>query len=140
MENRVPSVSGFNAVWASYRILKDELYLRFCRFQLCKQRAQKAKNAENLTQSKLAEKLGIDTSSLGKLEFEINFTAAKILLKMSIVFDISPAELFNFGDKIKPDTAYNDKFDKIFELLLVCSKNEPDQVCNISDCVLKFKK
>lgn len=95
---------------------------------------------KNLTQSELAEKLGIETASLGRLECGINFVSARLLLKLCEVLETSPAQLFSLGKKLKIDSKLNDKLDKIFDLLFDCNNKQLDYIYKTLKLFLKTKK
>ncbi len=101
---------------------------------------KKQRIEKNLTQSELAEKLGIDTSSLGRMECGINFVSARMLLKISSALEINPAELFNFGNKINGNSVFSNKIEQILELLFECDEETLEYLYNILISALKMKK
>lgn len=101
---------------------------------------QQYRMQKNLTQSELAERLNIDISTLGKLECGMNFVSAKLLLKICSALEVAPAELLNFGNIIKINTAYDDVIENILELLLECDNEKLKHIYKIIIAVLEIKK
>jgi len=74
---------------ASYQLLQVGLNVRFYR------------NLENITQEELAERAGISSPSVSRLENPNNFSNTELItiLKIAIALGVSPAKFFEFRDK-----------------------------------------
>ena len=66
-------------------------------------RIQVIRKSKNLTQEELAEKIGIDTKSVSKIENGGSYPGAETLTAIIKVFDIAPYELFLFNSEIPYD-------------------------------------
>lgn len=60
-------------------------------------RIQKIRKLQNLTQEKLAEKIGLDTPNLSNIERGKRFVSAETLEKIVSALNITEKELFDFG-------------------------------------------
>lgn len=78
-----------------------------------------------LSQSKLAEKLGIATNTLSNIERGNAFMTSATLERISAIFNISYDELFNFGENFE-------KSDYVYENILSrlnLIKDNPQKLC-----------
>ena len=74
--------------------------------QLKKQLGKKIqliRKSRNLTQDELAEKIGIDTKSVSKIENGISYPEAETLSAIIGVLNVNPYELFLFKNEIPYD-------------------------------------
>ena len=83
----------------------------------------------NLTQSALAEVIGIETHNLNRIENGKSFPQAKTLVNLINYFEISPYELFvTPNDKIclivEMLQKHPTRIDDIFEILLALTKKK----------------
>lgn len=63
-------------------------------------RIQELRNLRSITQAHLAEQIGIDTTSLSKIETGRNYPSSDNLEKIAAVLKTTPCELYNFnGDE-----------------------------------------
>lgn len=60
-------------------------------------RIQEIRKSKNLTQEKLAEKIGLDTPNLSNIERGKRFVSAETLEKIAGALNISEKDLFDFG-------------------------------------------
>ena len=60
-------------------------------------RIQEIRKLQNLTQEKLAEKIGLDTPNLSNIERGKRFVSAETLEKIVSALNITEKELFDFG-------------------------------------------
>lgn len=60
---------------------------------------KKIRKTKNLTQSKLAELLGIEVKSLSLIETGKGFASAKTLENLTKVLDVTATDLFAISDK-----------------------------------------
>ena len=60
-------------------------------------RIQEIRKMQNLTQEKLAEKIGLDTPNLSNIERGKRFVSAETLEKIATALNITEKELFDFG-------------------------------------------
>ena len=67
---------------------------------------KKIRNTQNLTQSKLAELLGIEVKSLSLIETGKGFASAKTLEKMTKVLNITATDLFTISDSKNNNVLY----------------------------------
>lgn len=103
-------------------------------------KVQKYRIQKDLTQSELAEKLGIETASVGKIECGVNFVSAKNLLKLCTILEVNPASLFAFGSKIKIDKELNHQLEEILGLLFQCDDEQLIYIYKLLDSLLKIPK
>ncbi len=101
---------------------------------------QKQRVQKNLTQAELAEKLGIELSTLGKIECGMSFVSAKLLLKICSTLEVTPAELFNFSGKININTVFDSDFERVLEILFKCNNKELKKIYEILTSIIDFKK
>ncbi len=64
--------------------------------QLLGKRLQEIRKSKNLTQETVAEKMGIETTSLSNIENGRYYPTSENLEKLMKILNITPAELFNF--------------------------------------------
>lgn len=76
------------------------------------------REARNLTQEELAEKIGINSKSLSTIECGQNFVTAQTLENISLALDVSIKKLFDFEDFYIENKNIKEK---LFELI---NKNE----------------
>ena len=72
------------------------------------------REARNLTQEQLAEKIGINSKSLSTIECGQNFVTAQTLENISSALDISIKKLFDFEDSYIEDKKIKEK---LFDLI-----------------------
>lgn len=60
---------------------------------------QKYRKLNNLTQEKLAEKVGVEINSISSIETGKYFPAPDNLVKLAAALNITLSELFNFSDE-----------------------------------------
>jgi len=70
-------------------------------------RIQDLRIMRSITQANLAEQIGIDTTSLSKIETGRNYPSSDNLEKIASVLNVHPCELYNFDE--------NDSADEIIE-------------------------
>jgi len=66
-------------------------------------RIQEIRKSQNLTQEKLAEKIGIDTPNLSNIECGKRFVSAETLEKIISALNVNEKDLFDFGHLKKKD-------------------------------------
>ena len=59
-------------------------------------RIQTIRKSKNLTQEKLAEKIGLDTPNLSNIERGKHFVSAETLEKLAVALEVPENELFTF--------------------------------------------
>ncbi len=59
---------------------------------------QELRKARKLTQEKLAELIGIETTNFSKIETGRNYPTSENLKKIATVLEVQPVELFSFND------------------------------------------
>ena len=65
--------------------------------KLLGKRIKELREHKNLTQEKLAEKIGIGQRNLSKIECGNNFVTSETLTKIAFALEVEPKELFDFG-------------------------------------------
>ena len=84
------------------KLLREKLGLRI----------QELRKSKNMTQEKLAEKIGLDTPNLSNIERGKRFVSESTLEKIIKALNISEKELFDFGH-IKPKQELINKINEI---------------------------
>ena len=85
---------------------------------------KKIRKTKNLTQSKLAELLGIEVKSLSLIETGKGFASAKTLENLTKVLDVTATDLFAISDKKSNEIIYRKIIHKIKSIKNDTSKLE----------------
>lgn len=80
-------------------------------------RLKKIRKAKNLTQEKLAEKIGINLRQLARIEAGESFITSETLLKICNALDILPQTLFDFDIQTVSKSLAKSEIDEQFENL-----------------------
>ena len=100
-------------------------------------KVKKYRENSGLTQTKLAELVGIEPASLSRIESGKSFVSSVILHKICRTLNVEPVKLFDFKDIYENDLPKNDKIIAINAML---AKLTDEQLDFIHGVITTLKK
>ena len=89
-------------------------------------KVKKCREDSGLTQTKLAELIGIEPASLSRIESGKSFVSSVILHKICRALNVEPVKLFDFKDIYENDLPKNDKIIAINTILAKLTDEQLD--------------